>query len=152
MRLCQSSNPEGYGLNNPEPNCNKILQSMKCVHMCWDVWLATVIHDLLPLWLRDMWVNIASKKCILPWAIAIRQTFPISPQLCLLPATRDIAWWTYYVDGYVQERRNSSVLALELCLSCTNPSMYRSMEMWSCEAFIIFSVSNIVFIHALAAL
>ena len=28
-----------------------------------------------------------------------------------------------YVDGLVQERRNSSVLAMELRLSCTNPSM-----------------------------
>ena len=27
------------------------------------------------------------------------------------------------VDGLVQERRNSSALAMELCLSCTNPSM-----------------------------
>ena len=27
------------------------------------------------------------------------------------------------VDGLVQERRNSSALAMELRLSCTNPSM-----------------------------
>ena len=26
-------------------------------------------------------------------------------------------------DGLVQERRNSSALALELCLPCTNPSI-----------------------------
>ena len=26
-----------------------------------------------------------------------------------------------YIDGLVQERRNSSAYALELCLSCTNP-------------------------------
>ena len=30
-----------------------------------------------------------------------------------------------YIDGLVQERRNSSKLAMELVLSCTNPSMYR---------------------------
>ena len=29
-----------------------------------------------------------------------------------------------HVDGLVQERRNSSALAMELRLSCTNPSMY----------------------------
>ena len=28
-----------------------------------------------------------------------------------------------YIDGLVQERRNSSALAMELRLSCTNPSM-----------------------------
>ena len=28
------------------------------------------------------------------------------------------------IDGLVQERRNSSALAMELCLSCTNPSIY----------------------------
>ena len=28
-----------------------------------------------------------------------------------------------YVDGLVQERRNSIANALELCLSCTNPSI-----------------------------
>ena len=30
----------------------------------------------------------------------------------------------YDIDGLVQERRNSSVLAMELHLSCTNPSIY----------------------------
>ena len=28
------------------------------------------------------------------------------------------------LDGLVQERRNSSALAMELCLSCTNPSIW----------------------------
>ena len=28
------------------------------------------------------------------------------------------------IDGFVQERRNSSVLAMELRLSCTNQSIY----------------------------
>ena len=30
----------------------------------------------------------------------------------------------YHIDGLVQERRNSSALALELRLSCTDPSIY----------------------------
>ena len=30
-----------------------------------------------------------------------------------------------YIDGLVQERRNSIANALELRLSCTNPSIYR---------------------------
>ena len=29
----------------------------------------------------------------------------------------------FYIDGLVQERRNSSALAMELRLSCTNPSI-----------------------------
>ena len=29
-----------------------------------------------------------------------------------------------HIDGLVQERRNSSALAMELRLSCTNPSTY----------------------------
>ena len=28
-----------------------------------------------------------------------------------------------YIDGLVQEKRTSSALAMELCLSCINPSM-----------------------------
>ena len=31
--------------------------------------------------------------------------------------------WQAYIDGLVQERRNSIANALELHLSCTNPSM-----------------------------
>ena len=30
----------------------------------------------------------------------------------------------YYIDGLVQERRNSSALAMEFRLSCTNPLIY----------------------------
>ena len=32
----------------------------------------------------------------------------------------------FYIDGLVQERRNSSALAMELCLSCTNLLMAQS--------------------------
>ena len=31
-----------------------------------------------------------------------------------------------FIDGLVQERRNSSALAVKLRLSCTNPSIYHS--------------------------
>ena len=31
-----------------------------------------------------------------------------------------------HIDGLVQERRNSSALAMELCLSCINPSIWVS--------------------------
>ena len=39
-------------------------------------------------------------------------------------ATMTLAF-TDHIDGLVQERRNSTANALELRLSCTNPSMYR---------------------------
>ena len=35
------------------------------------------------------------------------------------------ALWFYEVDGLLQERRNSVSNALELCLSCTNPSKWK---------------------------
>ena len=37
----------------------------------------------------------------------------------------EMNWWEQsYIDGLVQERRNSSALAMELHLSCSNPSIY----------------------------
>ena len=36
----------------------------------------------------------------------------------------------YYADGLVQERRNSSALAMELRLSCTNPSHDALCPLW----------------------
>ena len=36
---------------------------------------------------------------------------------------------TLHIDGLVQERRNSSALAMELRLSCTNPSIWRTKIM-----------------------
>ena len=33
------------------------------------------------------------------------------------------AMWIQYIDSLVQERHNSSALAMELCLSCTKPSI-----------------------------
>ena len=35
------------------------------------------------------------------------------------------------IDGLVQERRNSSALAMELPLSCTDPSIYLAVAVWS---------------------
>ena len=36
-----------------------------------------------------------------------------------------VVWLSYpYIDGLVEERCNSIANALELRLSCTNPSMY----------------------------
>ena len=42
-----------------------------------------------------------------------------------------------YVDGLVQERRNSSVLAMELHLSCINPSMLDTLHWIECLSTLI---------------
>ena len=39
-------------------------------------------------------------------------------------AVTTMAKFRSYIDGLMQERRNSSVLAMELRLSCTNPLIY----------------------------
>ena len=41
--------------------------------------------------------------------------------------------WSVYIDGLMQERRNSSALAMELRLSCINPSIFceqMTHEIW----------------------
>ena len=46
--------------------------------------------------------------------------------------------WPKYYDGLVQVRHNSSALAMELCLSCTNPSTCSDKKTWNQEHKIIF--------------
>ena len=36
-----------------------------------------------------------------------------------------VAWWRHDIDRLVKERRNSRALAMELRLSCINPSMWK---------------------------
>ena len=45
-----------------------------------------------------------------------------------------------HFDGLVQERRNSSALAMELCLSCINPSIWRcfsALDIWKTGVFTV---------------
>ena len=55
-------------------------------------------------------------------------------QLCHCCAAHDILHYTETfvcnIDGLVQERRNSIANALELCLSCTNPSRCQSLKIY----------------------
>ena len=39
------------------------------------------------------------------------------------------------MDGLMQERRNSSALAMELCLSCINPSICQGIGLFEFELF-----------------
>ena len=41
----------------------------------------------------------------------------------------------HYIDGLVQERRNSSALAMELRFSCTNPSIYNARLSFTAATF-----------------
>ena len=47
-----------------------------------------------------------------------------------------------YIDGVVQERYNSIALAMELCLSCTDPLIY-SVENQMCLAFIFIVAAKV---------
>ena len=44
------------------------------------------------------------------------------PHICIIIFS--LVWCLAYIDGLVQEIRNSSALAMELCLYCTNPWSY----------------------------
>ena len=46
--------------------------------------------------------------------------------MSLNPQPLDSCWLLYHFDGLMQERRNSSALAMELRLSCTKPSIWAS--------------------------
>ena len=54
-----------------------------------------------------------------PWVICCRLLSPTHCNYCRLALSHHL-----YVNRLVQERRNSIANAMELCLSCTNPSMY----------------------------
>ena len=56
-------------------------------------------------------------KTVLIHAVACRWTWAIT-LTCDVPVR-----YRLYIDGLVQERRNSIALAMELRLSCTNPSI-----------------------------
>ena len=49
--------------------------------------------------------------------------FPLI-MLCIASSVHVEAAWYQHIDGLVQEGCNSSVFAMELCLSCTDPSIW----------------------------
>ena len=54
--------------------------------------------------------------------VGLSTTFRVT---LLLPeqSSQNQTLFTFYIDGLVQYRSNSSALAMELLQSCTNPSM-----------------------------
>ena len=65
-------------------------------------------------------------------------TSMLIPGSGLITNETDIKHYLHNVDGLVQERCNSNALALEICLSCTNPSIsssYLSHSFCFCPMF-----------------
>ena len=50
----------------------------------------------------------------------------------------------WHVDGLVQERRSSNALAMELRLSCTNPSLYCVSQPWPIKLEISLDLDEIL--------
>ena len=74
--------------------------------------------------LSPHWCEINCSLCVssCPWMLQMTDYCWTSP-LCFINCNpRDSG---LYIDGLVQERRNSSWLAMELCLSCTSPMIWR---------------------------
>ena len=55
-------------------------------------------------------------------------------------------FFLFYFDGFVQERRNSSALAIELRLSCINPSTYQ-MHIYSIIDLFLTSLSRCTIVN-----
>ena len=72
--------------------------------------------------LSPHWCEINCRLCVssCPWILQITGYCWTSP-LCFINC--DPKDFGLYIDGLVQERCNSSLLAMDLCLSCTNPSI-----------------------------
>ena len=81
------------------------------------------------------WIGAQSPYCwLFAWDIHWYWWIPLTKVKIMLSfdVFFDFLAWTNcwntgdaHVDGFVQERRNSSALAMELRLSCTNPSMWQ---------------------------
>ena len=54
--------------------------------------------------------------------------------------------WLFHVhiDGLVQERRVSIATALELCLSCTNPSIFSNCSIWDHTTWCFHMISDML--------
>ena len=91
----------------------------------------------ISLTIEEQWLNYINPSWI-PWlppviiSLVINIMSEIRKITCLaiiahvdgLPPLGDDEVWVLYIEGLMQERRNSSALAMELRLCCTNPSIY----------------------------
>ena len=92
---------------NPETWCMKRLCSCKSLD------LKHIKHCFVEMWL-------SSNRCKCHAVISLPMTSRKTSQAHPLGAV--------YIDGLVQERRTSSAFAMELRLSCTNPSMSETID------------------------
>ena len=63
-----------------------------------------------------------------------------------LPLSETKSWSSYilYIDGLVQDRRNSSASAMELRLSCTNPSIYVWWMLYVKYALLLYAIDVVL--------
>ena len=80
-------------------------------------WNALVTGGILTQWAGDenIWCFLCCYR---------EQTAGKTAELLVIWDAMMLTWHHWNIDGLVQERRNSSALAMELRLSCTNPSIY----------------------------
>ena len=85
-----------------------------------------LVNSLWPsdaIWHQRSWSSVVQVMLVAWWHQAVTWTNVDKPS----PRSSDIHSKTY-IDGSVQERHNSIANALELCLSCTNPSIWCLFE------------------------
>ena len=76
------------------------------------------MHQVCAWTLEKLWYF--HRSCRSLWLIISDQIMHIQNHQLGKKLSRN---WRKHINGLVQERRNSSALAMELCLSCTKPSM-----------------------------
>ena len=83
-------------------------------------------------WFRS-WLGAdqATSHCLNQWWLVYWRIYVSSGlnELRTMQGFGTLAHWGFmHIDGLVQERRNSSALAMELRLSCTNPSIWHQLS------------------------
>ena len=88
-----------------------------------------VVCEMVAILSRGRWVNpIAIRNA--PKLHQILVSTVAAEALTLSTRTSAPTMLTQHLDGLVQERRNSSAIAMELGLSYTNPSIYCTTSVW----------------------
>ena len=95
-------------------------------------WRGALIFSLICAWTND-WANNRNggdlRRYRARYDVTVMQAYwcmwCVHNKAMYVQANRPLHWfWIHYFDWLVQERRNSSALAMDLRLSCTNPSIY----------------------------
>ena len=111
-----------------EHNMNSFFLLLSCTRLnkqskCWKFGKAWDSYNVIVFMLHcGSWGLVSTWRAYL--LIWVNTSFLITSAERMQSNLKDIDY--YQIDGLEQERRNSIANALELCLSCTNPSKYRT--------------------------